>query len=87
MAMHIGNKVGIYLSDISAAFDRVFKHYMLATCRRAGASDCFLTFLSESLAPRRASVIVDGVSSDPFTIEDMVFQGTLWTTLVEYLLR
>ena len=49
---------------------------MLAKCRRTGASDCFLTFLSEFLAPRRASVIVDGVSSDPFTIEDMVSQGT-----------
>ena len=76
MAMHIGNKVGIYLSDFAAAFDRVFKQYMLAKCRRAGASDCFLTFLSECLTPRRASVIVDGVSSDPFRIEDMVFQGT-----------
>ena len=53
--------------------------------RRAGASDCFLTFLSEFLAPRRASVIVDGVCSDPFAIEDMVFQSThfgppLWNT-------
>ena len=72
MAVHIGNNVGIYLSDIAAAFDRVFKQYMLAKCRRAGASDCFLIFLSEFLAPRRASVIVDGV----FTIEDMVFQST-----------
>jgi len=76
MAVNIGNKVGIYLSDIAAAFDRVLKQYMLAKCRRAGASDCFLAFLSEFLAPRRASVIVGGVSSDPFTIEDMVFQGT-----------
>lgn len=75
MAVHIGNKVGIYLSDI-AAFDRVFKQYMLAKCRRAGASDCFPAFLSEFLAPRRAPVIVDGVSSDPFTIEDLLFQGT-----------
>ena len=76
MAVHIGNIVGIYLSDIAAAFGRVFKQYMLAKCRRAGTSDCFLTFLSEFLAPRRASVIVDGVSPDPFTIEDMMFQGT-----------
>ena len=76
MAVHIGNKVGIYLSDIAAAFDCVFKQYMLVKCRRAGASDCFLTFLSEFVAPRRASVIVDGVSSDSFTIEDMAFQGT-----------
>ena len=49
---------------------------MLAKCRHAGASDCFFAFLSEFLAPRRASVFVDGVSSDPFTVEDMVFQGT-----------
>ena len=76
MAVHIGNKVGVYLSGIAAAFDRVFKQYMLAKCSRAGASDCFLAFLSEFLAPRRASVIVDGVSPDPFTIENMVFQGT-----------
>ena len=68
MAVHIGNKIGTYLSDIAAAFDRVFKHCMLAKCRRAGASDCFLAFLSDLLAPRRASVIVDGVSSDPFTV-------------------
>ena len=78
MAVHIGNKVGIYWGDIAAAFDRVFAQYLLAKCRRAGANDCFLAFLSEFLAPRRASVIVDGVSSDPFTIEDMVFQGTVF---------
>ena len=30
MAVHVGNKFGIYLSDIAAAFDRVFKQYMLA---------------------------------------------------------
>ena len=76
MAIHTGNKVDLYLSDIAAAFGRIFKQYMLAKCRRAGASDCFLTFLSDLLVPRRASVIVDGVSSDPFTTEDIVFQGT-----------
>ena len=51
MAVHIGNKVGIYLSDIAAAFDRVFKQCMLAKCRRAGANDCFLIFRSEFVAP------------------------------------
>ena len=78
--MRIGNKIGIYLSDIAAAFDRVFKQYMLAKCRRAGASDCFLIFLSDFSAPRRASVIVDSVSSDPFTIEYMYFGPPLWNT-------
>ena len=48
---------------------------MLAKCRRPGASDCFLTSLSKFLAPRRTSVIVESVSSDLFTNEDMVLQG------------
>ena len=45
----VDNKIGIYLNDIAAAFDRIriFKQNMLARCRRAGASDCVPTFLSE----------------------------------------
>ena len=44
-----------------------------------------LSFLESFLAPRTASVIVDGEMSAPFALEDTVFQGTvfgppLWNT-------
>ena len=39
-------KVALYLGDISGAFDRVFKDYLLAKLHSAGVADIFLDFLN-----------------------------------------
>ena len=85
MTICTGSKIAAYLSDISGAFDRVFKDYLLAKLCSAGVSDCFLNFLISYLQPRRAVVVVEGICSDEFEIANQVFQGTvlgppLWNT-------
>ena len=72
-----GKKVGAYLSDISGAFDRVCKKYILAKLYAAGIGATYLNFLDAYLAPREGKVVVQGESSDLFKIEDSIFQGTV----------
>ena len=85
LAIHAAMKVGIFLSDISEVFDRVSVKTLLQKCRRADVSLDMLSLLKSYLAPRTASVVVDGEMSDPLALEDTVFQGTvcgppLWNT-------
>jgi len=85
LAFHLHFKVGLFLGDISGAFDRVFTPTLLAKCRRAGVGEAFIRLLQDFFEPRTAQVIVDGVSSDPFTIQNQVYQGTvlgppMWNT-------
>ena len=85
LAICTGYKIGGYLGDITGAFDRVFKDYLLAKLCSAGVGDQFLNFLLSYLQPRRAVVVVEGVASDEFEIANQVFQGTvlgppLWNT-------
>jgi len=72
-----GNKIGGYLGDITSAFDRVFKDYLLAKLQAAGVGANYLNFLNAYLQPRRAKVIVEGEASDDFEIANTVFQGTV----------
>ena len=67
----------MYLSDITGAFDRVFKSFMLAKLHSVGVPDVFLDFLNAYLEPRIGHVAVENVLSDVFTICDSVFQGTV----------
>ena len=74
-----------YLSDISGAFDKVFKPYLLAKLQRAGVGEIYLKFLDSYLAPRYGQVLVQGSASERFPIDDSVYQGTvlgppLWNT-------
>ena len=77
LAICSGEKIGAYLSDITGAFDRVFKAYLLAKLNAAGIGPIFLNFLDSYLAPRQGRVVVQGESSDCFEIQDSVFQGTV----------
>lgn len=72
-----GQKVALYLSDISFAFDRFFKDFMLAKLHSAGVADVFIDFLSSYLEPRIGQVAIEGVLSECITLADMVFQGTV----------
>jgi len=76
LAICCGQKVGAYLSDISGAFDRVFKTYLLAKLYAVGVGSKYLNFLDSYLAPRKGKVVVQGAASEMFDLEDSVFQGT-----------
>jgi len=81
-------KVGIYLSDISGAFDRVERELLTDRLREVGLSDALVQFFHDYLAPRTATVVVQGRCSEPFVIDNEVFQGTvlgppLWNVFFE----
>ena len=85
VAICSGHKMSVYLSDISGAFDRVWKEYLIGKLASVGVPDVFLDFLNAYLAPRVGYVTVAGVFSDVFDLCNMVFQGTvlgpsLWNT-------
>ena len=70
-------KVGVYLGDISGAFDKVFKDFLLAKLSAVGVADVFLDFLNSYLQPRIGRVAVDSVLSDVMYLVDSIFQGTV----------
>ena len=85
LAICSGQKIGAYLSDITGAFDRVFKIHLLAKLYAVGVGSTYLNFLDAYLSPRQGKVVVQGAASEPFVLDDMVFQGTvlgppLWNT-------
>lgn len=55
--MSHGGKVGVYLSDIQAAFDRVDSGILLEKCERAGICNAFLRLLQDSFAPRMLALL------------------------------
>ena len=70
-------KVGVYLGDISGAFDKVFKDYLLAKLSAVGVADVFLDFLNSYLQTRIGRVAIDSVLSDVMFLTDSIFQGTV----------
>ena len=77
LAMQERKKIGLYLSDISGAFDRVHRPRLLRKLRRAGLNEKFLALFADVLDIREAVVVVGGVSSRRYVLENMVFQGTV----------
>ena len=77
LAIQERKKVGLYLSDISGAFDRVHRPRLLQKLRRAGLNPKFLAFFADFLDVREAVVIAGGFASSPFVLENMVYQGTV----------
>jgi hypothetical protein len=76
-ALQHGCKVGLLLSDISGAFDRVFTPYLINKLENAGVHASLVQFFSSFLAPREAKVVVNGKSSAPYCIKNQVYQGTV----------
>ena len=66
LAVCTGKKVGAYLSDISGAFDRVYKPYLLAKLQGVGVGPIVLKFLDAYLEPHNGQVVVQDVCSDIF---------------------
>ena len=85
LAFSTGQKIAAYLSDITGAFDRVCKDYLMAKLQMAGVGHVYLNFIDSYLQPRQAQVVVEGIASEAFEIANSVFQGTvlgppLWNT-------
>ena len=72
-----GSKVGIYLADISGAFDKVSRPLLLAKLAQLGVAEAFLDFLNSYLLSRQGYVAVEGVLSECMMLTDMVYQGTV----------
>ena len=88
MALDKGMKILVYCSDVSGAFDRVSSERLLAKLTAKGIHPKMVKLIGSWLEPRSASVVVGGAKSRPFTIKDMVFQGTvlgpqLWNLFFE----
>ena len=77
LAFATGFKVGLFLSDISGAFDKVSAERLLGKLARAGVCPSLLKLLQSYLAARTAVVVSGGASSEPFVLKDTVFQGTV----------
>ena len=72
-----GFKIGVYLSEISGAFDKVSSRLLLGKLAQIGLPDTFLDFLHSYLLPREGFVTVENALSDAMCLCDMVFQGTV----------
>ena len=62
----------------AGAFDKVSRRRLVHKLRAKGLHHIVLDVLRSWLRPRTAHVVIDGATSDAMTLEDMVFQGTLW---------
>ena len=72
-----GMKIGLFLADISAAFDRVARNLLLGKLMQCGVPSQYIDFLNAYLQPREGFVIVEGIVSHMIELTDMVFQGTV----------
>ena len=72
-----GNKVGVYLSDISGGFDKVRRALLIGKPSQLGLPSIWLDFLNAYLDSRIGYVTVEGAFSDAFALTNQVFQGTV----------
>ena len=76
-ALDSGRKIAVYCSDVSGAFDKVSRKRLLQKMAAKGFHPKLLKLIASWLEPRKAKVVVAGACSDPFRIQDMVYQGTV----------
>ena len=72
-----GLKIGLYLSDISGAFDKVSRLLLIGKLSQIGLPSTFLDFLNSYLMTREGLVRVEGALSEAMLLSNMVFQGTV----------
>ena len=75
--LHAGKKIGLFLSDISGAFDRVSCKLLLEKLEAAGVHGDMLLFLKSYLEARTSEILVNGSKSEEFILENTIFQGTV----------
>ena len=64
-------KVGVFLSDIAGAFDRVDTKKLVAKLNALGVCDAFVELIASYLAPRSAKVIVNCADSAELIFSQM----------------
>ena len=77
LALEQGKKIGLYLSDISGAFDRVWTPLLMKKLWRSGLNAELLKFLENYLTEHSRKIAVNGDFSDAFELSNMVYQGTV----------
>ena len=70
-------QVGLYLSDVSGAFDRVCAERLQQKINRTGLHPTLAIVFEAWLRRRIAYVIVHGEKSSVITLENMIFQGSV----------
>ena len=73
-----GQKIGIYCSDVSGAFDRVELGRLVAKLQKKKLHPKLVAVIKSWLRNRRAKVVIGGESSEDFILSHMVYQGTVW---------
>ena len=77
-AFNQGRKIGLYASDVSGAFDKVSATLLVSKLQSFGLHGNIIGVIRSWLRDRSARVIVGGQQSHVFTLNNMVFQGTVW---------
>ena len=72
----------VYCSDVSGAFDKVKRTRLLEKLDAKGVPSRWVTLFGSWLRAREAFVAVGGSFSKALTLQDMVFQGTVWRPLL-----
>ena len=78
LAFQEKKRIALYMSDVSAAFDRVFMNRLVEKLKARRVPQTLLNVFVSWLQARRAVVVVGGSSSEEFALQNMVFQGTVW---------
>ena len=73
-----GLKFCIYCSDVSGAFDKVNVKRLLKKLCAKGVPANIIRVIESWLGHRKAHVVVAGCKSKTMTLENMVYQGTVW---------
>ena len=76
-ALDKGHKVAVYCSDVSGAFDKVSRKRLIRKLEAKGIDATIIQLIDPWLQPSKAKVVVGGSQSEPFCIQDMVYQGTV----------
>ena len=76
--MEQGKKFVVYCSDVSGAFDRVWRDRMRQKLEAKGLHPKVIRLIMSWLRDRIATILVSGEKSDPITLANIVFQGTVW---------
>ena len=85
LSFSLSSRVALYCSDVSGAFDHVERSRLGDKLRSFGVQSKIVDLMESWLRPRSARVVVSGQESQPFSMQDMVYQGTffgpsLWNT-------
>ena len=76
--LRLGNKIAVYLSDVSGAFDKVDSDRLIKKLEHKGLGIKMTKVIRSWLQRRRATVVVSGQKSRSLLLQNQVFQGTVF---------